>query len=242
MLIPFSPPNTPYVANAVTFDGSVDYLEKNTALSGVSDTKLLTLSFWIKTSASGSFQSLMDSDTTTSMFMGVGSSDNFRLSWDESDGSPTINISGGTNLVTGNWTNVLCSFDLTNTGKRHVYVNDSDDSPTWDVYDNNNMSTGNSNWTIGEVYGGGNNYYGDIADFWLDIGTYIDFSVTANRRKFIDSNGKPVYLGSNGNNPTGSSPTIFQSGATATWHTNKGTGGGFTENRPLTTASTSPSD
>jgi len=32
------------------------------------------------------------------------------------------------------------------------------------------------------------------------------------------------------------------SGDTATWHTNKGGGGGFTENGALTTSSTSPSD
>src|SRR3546814_7073174 len=43
-----------------------------------------------------------------------------------------------------------------------------------------------------------------------------------------------------GSTPTGSAPLVFLSGATASWHTNKGTGGGFTENGALTDAATDP--
>ncbi len=36
-----------YIANAVNYDGVSDYLEKNSTLTGVSDTKQITGSFWI---------------------------------------------------------------------------------------------------------------------------------------------------------------------------------------------------
>src|SRR3546814_17811034 len=81
----------------------------------------------------------------------------------------------------------------------------------------------------------------DGADLWLDPGTYIDLSVTANRRKFVGSGAATsVDLGADGSTPTGTAPLVFLSGATADWHTNKGAGGGFTENGALTDAATDP--
>jgi len=71
---------------------------------------------------------------------------------------------------------------------------------------------------------------------------FVDLSIEANRRKFIDAIGKPVDLGVDGSTPTGTAPLIFLSGTTIDWHTNKGSGGGFTEVGALTTATTSPSD
>jgi len=81
----------------------------------------------------------------------------------------------------------------------------------------------------------------DVAELWVD-NSFIDFTVESNRRKFISASGKPVDLGSDGSAPTSSAPLVFLSGDTGTWHTNKGSGGGFTENGEITTASTSPSD
>lgn len=81
-----------------------------------------------------------------------------------------------------------------------------------------------------------------VADLWMSFGEYIDPSIDANRRKFIDEAGNPVFLGSDGSLPTGSAPDIFLSGAIDSWHTNKGTGGGFTENGELTDAITKPGE
>ncbi len=82
----------------------------------------------------------------------------------------------------------------------------------------------------------------DLSDTWIAPGQFIDFSVEANRRKFIDADGKPVYLGANGELPTGTSPAVFFSGDSSTFATNKGTGGTFTLTGSLTNASSSPSD
>ena len=64
----------------------------------------------------------------------------------------------------------------------------------------------------------------------------------ANRRKFIDVDGKPVDLGSDGSTPTGTVPLMFFSGPTDDWHINKGSVGGFTETGAFTDAPYSPSD
>jgi hypothetical protein len=82
----------------------------------------------------------------------------------------------------------------------------------------------------------------DYADFWLGFGQWLDITVPANLAKFIDSDGKPVDLGTDGSTPTGTKPTLFFSGGGAEFATNKGTGGPFTlGSGTLTDASSSPS-
>ena len=55
------------------------------------------------------------------------------------------------------------------------------------------------------------------------------------------SNKKSEDFGSTGNIPTSVAPLLYLSGATASWHTNKRTGGGITATGMLTTAATTPS-
>ena len=94
---------------------------------------------------------------------------------------------------------------------------------------------------IGGEPDGSTLFDGDLADLYF-TNEYLDISVEANRREFIDASGKPVDLGVTGTNPTGSQPLLFFSGDTSSWHTNKGSGGGMTEVGALTDAATSPSD
>ena len=76
-----------------------------------------------------------------------------------------------------------------------------------------------------------------MADYIFDD-TYIDLSVVANREKFI-LDGAPVDPGSDGATAVGASPLIYLNQNTlSTWHTNAGTGGGFTENGALTAGTT----
>jgi hypothetical protein len=83
----------------------------------------------------------------------------------------------------------------------------------------------------------------EVAELYLNTKEFLDLSIEANRRKFISAAGKPADdLGASGEGPTGTNPTVFLSGDTVTWHTNKGSGGGFTEVGALTDASSSPSD
>ncbi len=76
---------------------------------------------------------------------------------------------------------------------------------------------------------------------WLAPGQDIDLSVSANRRNFIDGDGKWVYLGANGEIPTGTAPAMFFSGGGTPFRTNRGTGGTFSfGGGTITTATTNP--
>lgn len=71
----------------------------------------------------------------------------------------------------------------------------------------------------------------DIADIFFD-----DAITGHSRTDFIDSNDRPV-------DPSNKNPAVLLTGGnTSNWHTNVGTGGGFTENGALTDGGSSPSD
>jgi hypothetical protein len=66
---------------------------------------------------------------------------------------------------------------------------------------------------------------------------FLDISVEANRRKFINAAGDPVDLGSDGSTPTSTAPIVYQNGDFTNFETNQGTGGNFTVTGALTTCS-----
>lgn len=82
----------------------------------------------------------------------------------------------------------------------------------------------------------------DVADFWFAPGQFIDFTSLPNRRKFISSAGKPVFLGNDGSLPTGTAPAVFFTGNATNFGTNVGSGGVFATTGTITNAATSPSD
>lgn len=164
----------------------------------------------------------------------LGISDGFSLTFgiNLNATTNTITIGAGTTPLqatsataisdTTNWHHLLFSFDLADTNKRHVYIDDTLESMTWSTYTNTNIdfAPATPNYLIG-ARAGGDYFQGDLSEVWLDIGTYMDFSVVSNRRKFRTSGGLPKDLGANGELPTGSSPEIYlangrtQTGTTA---------------------------
>jgi len=134
---------------------------------------------------------------------------------------------------------------LADTTKRHLYVNDVSDLLVA-VYVNEIINYTVESWVVGASSTGTFKFNGAIAELWFNMGQYLDFSVEANRRKFISATGKPVNLGSDGSTPTGVAPIVYQringGDAAAGFATNLGTGGNFSVVGSLDIASTSPSD
>lgn len=75
-------------------------------------------------------------------------------------------------------------------------------------------------------------WLGEIGHLYINLTQTLDFSVQANREKFILS-GAPVNLGGNGETPTGTTPQFYCDGAAAAWN-NVGTAGSLTVTGDLT--------
>ena len=146
-----------------------------------------------------------------------------------------VNVTGTTQVTAGAWNHILVSWDL-NAGNTyandfHMYLNDIDikpGSPT--VF----LPGGGSSveWGTGNLFvttyrleaGNGSGTSGQrYSAIWLDFTRYIDFSVTANRRKFITAGGGQLPLGVDGSIPTGFAPPWYVDNPAASITSPRGT-------------------
>ena len=228
-----------YDINAVEFDGSVNLTHSYPI--GPSSSKRLTGSFWYK-SNNASARNIINYRQTNGATLWNHTTEYYRI-WGSNSGGTTVFDLRSTSVPASevaNWHHVIYSIDTSDTNKVHLYINDVDALNSTVTHDNDFIDFSTGDLKIGSTLGNAERLEGNIADYWLDVGTYIDLSVEANRRKFIDAQGRAINLGTDGSRPTGSAPEIFLSGDTANWHTNKGTGGGFTETSALTDSTTPP--
>ncbi len=225
---------------AVNFDGST-YLRKASDFTGAADSKLITLSFWFR-------------KTTTSSDVIYEGESGFRIDLDTNRrvnfsapnaAGSSILIASTTNTAQFSlnaWNHLAVSVDLSDTGKRHVYINGSAPTMTWNTYSNDTMNLTNSTHTVGAAANLAEKYTGALSEVYINFGAYLDLSVSANLEKFRTSGGKPAPLGYNGSVPTSSQPILYLSGTATTFATNKGSGNGMTTTGTLTNSTTSPSD
>jgi hypothetical protein len=248
-LVGFGVGGAGYRPQGVNFDATNDYLTRGAGLTGASDGKQYTLSMWgritsdtlcrglgsFTTVGGTTFRFLMQRISATEASQGT-----VQILAYNSAGTLISNLQSSTNAMdpADGWVHILASANLANASAKHLYIDDvsdlfasthTDDTIDWTV----------SDWAFGALGDGTTKWNGDVADvlFWT---SYIDLSSVTNRRLFIDGFGKPV-------DPevsiaTMGTPIIRFSGPTSDWHTNKGSGGGFTENGAITDSTSSPGD
>lgn len=220
------------------------YLTKTGGLSGVTDGTQYAASFWFKFDSGTDWQRIMGTeDGGTSEIFTFGQNDGGALMVYNNAPGGGRQIAGtfGSGLDDGQWHHFMISVDtVTTTG--YAYLDGADVSAGFTTLNNSALDFTIDNWGIGIVPSLGWNLLenGGIADFWLDLNNFIDFSSADQRNKFRSPTGAPMYLGADGSLPTGQTPEIFLSGDVENWHINKGTGGGFTENGALEYASANP--
>lgn len=243
-------PSGAYTVEAVDFDGTNDYMTRGADLTGNADGKVGLLSFWARLDAGdGSTLDIINNGTGLTQG-GIRCSRNtanrFTVVGRDSAGTAKLQISSNTDSAAGaTWLNVLASWDLTDTAKRHFYLNDATVLSVV-TYVDATLDYTKTNFAVGAGTGGAQKLNGCLAELYFNPTVYMDLSVEANRRKFISATGKPVNLGSDGSTPTGTAPIMYQrvadGAAASTFATNLGSGGNFSITGSLDIASTSPSD
>lgn len=234
------------ICDSAQFDGTNDYMQTG-SLTGAADSKLGLLSFWIRLDGNnGGTHQIFNADSTGRIIIQRNSSNLFQISAKNAAGTSILNITTvAAYTASATWLHVLSAWNMATAGSASIYVNDvltyTEVTFTNDTIDYTTVTT-----SIGASVTGVNKATACLAELYFAEGQYLDLSVTANRRKFISSGGKPVYLGTTGLLPTGTAPIVFQhlddAEAPADFATNRGTGGNFSITGTLTTGSTSPSD
>ena len=233
-----------FVVSAVTFDGTNDYMTRGAALTGVADGKLGILSFWIKFNSEAT-QRIIEIPGIRFKF------DKYLNDVEELYARDTVPAQClGNNFtrtqVADGWTHYLSSWTLATTTAHHYQDDISDKAAEVKVNAAIDYSGSAAEVYFGCTAGLASKLNADIAEFYLNTVEYLDFSVEANRRKFITSDGKPADLGPTGLLPTTNQPMIYFSArpgdAATAFATNRGTGGNFSITGTLALTATSPSD
>ena len=231
---------------SVDFDGTNDYATRGAGLTGAADSKTGIFSAWIR----------IDSDTPAMFIFG---SVNFRFQVSYDDATDKFEVYGITAAAAtalelrtastytsgATWRHLLVAWDVA-TAALHLYMNDVSDLDGGSTSSNLTIDYTETDWAVGAETTGSSKFNGCLAELYFAPGQYLDLSVEANRRKFINFDGKPAHLGSTGATPTGVQPLVYlhidPAETPANFAANHGSGGNFTVTGTLTAGSTSPSD
>lgn len=224
-----------YRTIAANFDGTNDYGNLGGSPAGIIDGDKISLVVSIDfTGTGGPIIRARPGAVLDPLSIALEGGGNIGISCSNSGGAQiTSMLSTTTYSSSDGWKLFLFSKSGTTL---HLYDGDTDikDAPITNIAGDIDLTT--TDWYVGGFNLAGNRLAANFADLWFN-NSYIDFSMEANRRKFVDVRGKPVWKGLDGSLPTGTAPLIFlrrNVGESAdSFLTNKGTGGGFTVNGAL---------
>lgn len=236
--------------DSLDFDGSTDYLTSSLGpLSGVVDGNSGIFSCWIRMEGGDNTQMRIfggvTNPATTYFAVRRTTTNRVEIEGRTTAGGLNMDLQSSANVINGSgWKHILCSWNVTDI--RHLYMNDVSDlsvanGPTATV------DYVHTQYSVGAQPSATLFFNGLISEVYFAPNQFLDFSVTANRRKFITAAGKPAYLGRYGEAPTGTKPAVYLSlkknAALTSFMTNLGTGGDFSGgDLPSAKGSSSPSD
>lgn len=237
----FRPSSMPYTTYAADFDGTNDYLNRNTP-SGVSDGKTGIFSCWYKKEGGdGTARRLLHANNLrSSVLVEHRTTNGIRLEFRDSSNFVAIRLDSSINLTGSGWYHLLASWDAANT-VGHLYINDVNRLGST-ILSNRLIEYNRGPYTVGSGYLGVFKTNGCLSEMYFNCDTYMDLSVESNRRKFISNTGKAIFLGDTGAIPTGSQPAIYLKENYDSFETNAGYLGNFTVTGALAACSSTPND
>lgn len=221
--------------NKADFDGSTGYLSRTSALTGVSDGKTFSASFWVNVDTAGCDLLSINTSGGAGRFGILHSSaagSKLRLTGKNAAGTTVLEAVTVATLTAGSSYFVQLSVDLANTANRSIYVNGVLDTTTWTTYSNDTINLSQTNPRFGQADWIAK-LDGKLSEFYFTT-DYIDFSQEANRLLFRDAFGNPTDLPAAIAKGTVPNPAIYMRFDPANQGLNSGTGGNFTKSGTIT--------
>lgn len=234
-----------FIVDAAVFDGTNDYLTRGGELTGLSDGKAGTVSFWLLMNGGDGVAQRVISSTNARFTVARSAGNQINVTGRSSvPGVVLENRSTSTIVAATGWTHVMASWDLAASASS-MWFDGVQETLATDTKVDTAIDYTDTEFSIGGHTAGTLLCNASIADLWF-AGSYIDLTVAANRLKFLRADGKPEFLGDDGSIPLGTAPAVYcrlQDGeAASAFAVNRGAGGGFTVTGALTSDATSPSD
>ncbi len=218
------------------FDGSSYVGQLDVGDSGLDSTRG-TVSLWVKFTSPGAVERVIY-NLGGRVDINKGTDNLWRIIGFNNVGVKNLEVRSVHPLVEGVWNHLLASWDI-DAGLVHLYSNDVQ-SEDIRVLTSGVVDYSRTAWTVGATNEGTSPLIGALCAVYYDFGNYYDFSVEAERRKFINGDGGYVDLGEYGRNPSGVSPSIFLNNKAGSFWFNRGSVGDFTSVGELTPANIAP--
>lgn len=196
-------------ANVAAWTGT-QFPSRNSAITGLADSKIFTVSFWLQEPAVVAGEVFLDftNNSSTHRFrIQVAASGQVQLDGYNSSAVNIFQVNTSASISDTNWHHYFIAADLNDSANRVFYVDGTPVTVTWGLYDNDTIDfspTTPRMWWGQNIPTGTLSFSGALAEFWLDD-TY-----TTNVSKFY-CGGRPADLGADGSLPTGSSPALYLS-------------------------------
>jgi hypothetical protein len=234
--------------NSTFFDGTTNYMYRSTAFVGApSLTRQGIFSAWIErdsdpirkrlpilsTPAEVPYTSfLLDSLGFFNIILlpvgtGMGSSSSISA-W---NASVSIDASSGWNHIACSWRFIGNDGSTNKTDwKHHLYLNG-------DNRENQFITAGSAAFNMGQqvpfsvatddLSDVAVRFTGCLSEIYFNATEYLDLSIPSNLQKLRTASGHPAYLGSNGQNVTGTIPLVYIKNPFDSFYINSGSGGNF---------------
>lgn len=186
-----SNPNNPAGGDtplAVSFDGTNDFLSRDTDLINNQDSKTFTFSCWVYYTTTGVKQYLYYWNGSRIFINETGYIS--AIIGDTSAGVG-LNFVSTSKLAENTFNEIIISMDMSNTANRHVFIGDIESGVTYTSYLNNTLDFTSAIHRIASDDGTNVRVKGRLSNLFLDY-TYRDLSIEANRRLFVSADGKPA--------------------------------------------------
>lgn len=231
------------VVDSADFDGTADSMARGAGLTNAADGKKGTLSFWFRVDGGdGAAQVIMEDETSQGIFVARQADNTIFISGRNSAGTLILTMGTTATFTTdASWHHLFASWDLAAT-TGHLYIDGVSDIALT-TFTDDTIDYTRSDFFCGHS---GSKINMALAEVYFNQAEYLNPAIPANLRRFRSGSGKPAFLGTTGQIPTGTAPIIYfhldDGEAVANFATNRGTGGNFTITGTLETGSTSPSD
>jgi len=216
-----------YNLDLANFNGTDNVVRKQSELVNNIKGSLGMVSFWLRPDNSNVNMTIYDSSGTNLDIRRRGSDDTvtfvaFNDTGDQLFFMRTLDPIGSTTELT----HILATWD-TSLEIYQLYVNDVSSISIGVVGESGDINYLSTTHAIGSESSLVNYFDGCLGDVYLNFAEKLDIDILANRRKFIDNSGNAIYLGSQGELPTGNRPIMFFQNNYDSFEFNYGYGGNF---------------
>lgn len=230
----------PVVVNTATFNGSSYLRASATGVGNLTDGTTYTASFWVNITGAGTAYntfSIADSAGSSRLIISWASGKVRFRAWNDT-AVAVADLLGSQTLSTNTWYHVYWCVNTTSSALTKLYINGVEDTSLTETVLSGTMDLNNNSGYRFTVAGSGAGtptqlLVGSLAELWMND-SYLD------QLSAFFVGGAPVSLGTNGELPTGATPTFYFSsnGSGNSWR-NMGTAGGTAPSFTITGSLTS---